>query len=73
MRRHPVKPGLTSPKEITVNMTYVTENDMIVFLAMEARNPDAIANGTNRFALEAILEVGPGFEWSNGTQSWRVA
>lgn len=56
-----------------MNMIYVTENDMIVFLAIEARNPDAIANGTNRFALEAILEVGPGFEWSNGTQTWRVA
>jgi hypothetical protein len=56
-----------------MNTTYVTEDEMLAFLVREARNPNAIANDTNRFALEAILEVGPGFEWSNGTQTWRVA
>lgn len=55
-----------------MNMTYVTADQMIAFLAREARNPDAIANDTNRFALEAILEVGPCFEWTVGTQTWRV-
>jgi len=56
-----------------MNMTYVTADQMIAFLAREARNPGAIENGTNRFALEAILDVGPGFEWTTGTQTWRVA
>ncbi len=53
-------------------MLYVSEADMIVFLAKQARNPGAIANGTNEFALRAILEVGPGFEWTVGTQTWKV-
>lgn len=55
-----------------MNTYLITESEMIVMLAKDARNPAAIENGTNEFALRAILEVGPGFEWTVGTTTWRV-
>ncbi len=55
-----------------MNTTYVTAEAMIEFLTREARNHAAIANETHEFALRAITEVGPGFEYSIGTQTWKV-
>ena len=56
-----------------MGITMISFNEMVILLAKEARNPDAIENGTNYAALEAILKVRPGFEWTVGTRTWRVA
>ena len=55
-----------------MNMTYITAEAMRAALECAATDPASIENGTNGFALDALEKVGPGFEWTVGTRTWRV-
>jgi hypothetical protein len=55
-----------------MNMTHITADQMRVALERAAADPAAIENGTNGFALDAIPQIAPGFEWTVGTHTWRV-
>lgn len=55
-----------------MNMTYITADEMRAALECLATDPAAVENGTNGFALDALDEIGPGFEWTVGTRTWKV-
>lgn len=55
-----------------MNMTYITADEMRAALECIGTDLASIENGTNEFALDAIPQVGPGFEWTTGTRTWVV-